>query len=257
MWLLAPRRPLIACYRNNPTLAPSRFKMRDYNAPRQLLPEELSMPQRTWTMTGDAISPWLDSLSIGPNDVPELDGDDWAIRKEVLRGGRRDGVEIVELNNGPLSLTLLPTRGMGIWKGNFRGLPLGWNSPVAGPVHPKFVNLADRGGLGWLTGFDEWLCRCGLVSNGPPCDDGGKPLTLHGRIANMPALSVSIGVDPDQSRLFVQGVVEESGLFLGRLRLTSTVWTKPESNEFTIHDEVQNLSSQPAEMQMLYHLNTG
>jgi hypothetical protein len=117
------------------------------------------MPARTWTMAGDGISPWLDSLSIGPNDVPEMEGDDWAIHKETLRGGRRDGVETVELNNGPLSLTLLPTRGMGIWKGNYRGLPLGWNSPVAGPVHPKFVNLADRGGLGWLTGFDEWLCR--------------------------------------------------------------------------------------------------
>jgi hypothetical protein len=66
-----------------------------------------------------------------------------------------------------------------------------------------------------------------------------------------------LGVDPDQSRLFVQGVVEEGGLFLGRLRLTSTVSTKPESNEFTIHDVVENLSAQPAEMQMLYHLNTG
>jgi hypothetical protein len=215
------------------------------------------MPVRTWTMTGDSINPWLDSLDIGPNDVPELPGEDWAIHKGTLRGGRREGVETIELNNGPLSLTVLPTRGMGIWKGDFRGLPLGWDSPVGGPVHPTFVNLADRGGLGWLTGFDEWLCRCGLVSNGPPCDDRGTPLTIHGRIANSPAQLLTIGVDPEQSRIFVRGVVEEGGLFLGRMRLTSTVWTSPESSEFTIHDVVENRSGQPTEMQLLYHLNTG
>ena len=44
-----------------------------------------------------------------------------------------------------------------------------------GPVHPKFVDLSVRGGLGWLTGFDEWLCRCGLAWNGPPGDDDGLP----------------------------------------------------------------------------------
>jgi len=215
------------------------------------------MPARTWTMTGDAANPWLDSLHIGPSDVPEFSSEKWGIRKETLRGGRRDGVETVEIDNGALSLTLLPTRGMGIWKGNYRGLPLGWGSPVAGPVHPKFVNLADRGGLSWLSGFDEWLCRCGLVSNGPTCDDGGKMLTLHGRIANSPAQQLTIGVDPQSSRLSVEGVVEEGGLFLGRLRLTSTLSTKLDSNEFTIRDTVQNFSAQPAEMQMLYHLNTG
>jgi hypothetical protein len=215
------------------------------------------MSQRTWTMTGDAITPWLDALEIGPNDAPEIPGDEWAIRKHTLRGGLRDGVEVIELNNGPLSLSILPTRGMGIWKGNFRGLPLGWNAPVAGPVHPKFVNLADRGGIGWLAGFNEWLCRCGLVSNGPPGDDNGIPLTLHGRIANQPAQRLVVGADPEQSRLFVQGVVEEGGLFLGRLRLTSTIWTQPESSMFTIQDVVENVSAKPAEMQMLYHLNCG
>src|ERR1051326_7808043 len=114
------------------------------------------MPVRSWMMSGDAITPWLDTLEIGPNNVPELPGDDWAIRKQTLHGGVREGVEVIELNNGPLSLSILPTRGMGIWKGNFRGLHLGWNAPVVGPVHPKFVNLADRGGIGWLAGFNEW-----------------------------------------------------------------------------------------------------
>src|SRR2546425_4718770 len=34
--------------------------------------------------------------------------------------------------------------------------------------HPKLINLQARGGLGWLDGFNEWLCRCGLENNGQP-----------------------------------------------------------------------------------------
>jgi hypothetical protein len=208
-------------------------------------------------MSGEAIAPWRDGWELGPNDAPELPGDDWAIRLQTLRGGRREGVQVVELNNGPLSLHIVPTRGMGIWKGNCHGIPLGWNSPIEGPIHPSFVNLADRNGLGWLMGFDEWLCRCGLASNGPPGDDHGTFLPLHGRIANSPAHRLDVGTRSDEGTIFVRGIVEEGGLFLGRLRLTSTISTKVDSQEFVVHDRVENLSAQSAEMQLLYHWNCG
>ena len=81
---------------------------------------------------------------------------------------------LIEVDNGALSYSILPTRGMGLWKGRYRDIDLGWSAPVIGPVHPKFVDLSLRGGLGWLTGFDEWLCRCGLAWNGPPGDDDGN-----------------------------------------------------------------------------------
>ena len=46
-------------------------------------------------------------------------------------------------------------------------------------MHPAFVNLESRGQLGWLDGFNEWLCRCGLAFNGPPgADEDGTPITL-------------------------------------------------------------------------------
>ena len=211
---------------------------------------------RTWVLTGDdAVR--TDAFDLGPNSVPELDSDDWYIRRYTLRGGLRDGVELIEINNGPLTFEVLPTRGMGIWKGNFRGTPLGWKAPVNGPVHPKFVNLADRNGLGWLGGFDEWFVRCGLSSNGPPGADNGTPLPLHGRIANSPAHHVEVKIDPEKGTLAVIGSVDEGGMFLGRLRLTSTLSTRAGSNQLVVHDVVQNLSAQPAEMQLLYHLNVG
>ena len=113
---------------------------------------------------------------------------------------------------------------MGLWRGDYHGLPLGWRSPASGPVHPKHVELADRGGLGWLAGFDELLCRCGLASNGPPGEDGGgglAQLTLHGRIANRPADAVEVSVSPDPPyELTVRGEVEEGALFCPHLRLT-------------------------------------
>jgi hypothetical protein len=213
---------------------------------------------RSWTLTDACGDVWLDSFAVSGETLPLPTPHDWSVRKRTLRGGLRDGVDLIEVHNGALSFSVLPTRGMGLWRGDYRGLALGWRSPVPGPVHPKFVNLADRAGLGWLAGFDELLCRCGLSSCGPPGDDGGSPLTLHGRIANLPAQSVEVRVGLDAPHeLCVRGVVEEAGLFFPRLRLTAAYTTVPGSHRVVVHDVVENLGGQPAEMQMLYHVNLG
>jgi hypothetical protein len=178
----------------------------------------------------------------------------------VLHGGRREGVEVVEVDNGDLAFAVLPTRGMNLWRGRYHDLPLGWQSPVQGPVHPKFVNLADRAGLGWLDGFDEWLCRCGLSSLGPPGHDPvtKENLPLHGRISNLPADYVEVRISPEPPyELRVIGQVEETCLFFGRLRLTSIVTTTPGSNRLVVQDVVENLGGRPAELELLYHTQVG
>ena len=191
-------------------------------------------------------------------DLSLAGSSDWSIRWQTLRGGVSDGVSVVELNSGGLSLSVLPTRGMGIWKGRFHDLPLEWKSPVERPVHPAFVNLQDRGGLGWLHGFNELLCRCGLGSMGPPGDDGGEKLTLHGRIANIPAHHVEVRVDTSgDGTLELIGVVDECSMFGPRWRLTSTLRIAAGSNRCEIIDEVTNLGGQPAELSLLYHINVG
>ncbi len=183
---------------------------------------------------------------------------DWSIRWLTLHGGVSDGVSVVELNSGGLSLSVLPTRGLGIWKGRFHDLPLEWKSPVERPVHPAFVNLQDRGGLGWLNGFNELLCRCGLGFMGPPGDDGGETLTLHGRIANIPAHRVEVRVDTSgEGAIELIGVVDECSMFGPRWRLTSTLRLVAGSNRCEIIDEVTNLGGQPQELSLLYHINIG
>src|SRR5262249_37763723 len=94
------------------------------------------------------------------------------------------------------------------------------------------------------------------ASNGPPGKDGNAVLTLHGRIANRPAQRVEVTV-ADSGAVRVSGQVEEAGLFCGRLRLTTTYETDPNSNRLTVRDVVENLGGQPAEFQMLYPLNVG
>jgi hypothetical protein len=222
---------------------------------------------KSWTLTDVAGDVWLDSFSVSNEHLRLPTPFDWSIRKRTLRGGLRDGVDVIEVHNGTLSFSLLPTRGMNIWRGEYRGNFLGWKAPVQGPVHPKFVDLDERGGLGWLAGFDELLCRCGLASNGPPGEDefsdrAGQTqrasLTLHGRISNLPAhfVEVRVGLDAPHE-LTIIGQVEEGCLFFPHLLLTTTCTTAPGSNRLVIHDVVENRAALEAEMQMLYHCNLG
>jgi hypothetical protein len=222
---------------------------------------------KSWVVTDIGSDVWLDSLVVGQDNVRLPVAGHWSIRKRTLHGGLRDGIDLIELDNGALALSILPTRGMGIWRGEYMGDFLGWRAPLRGPVHPKFVNLEQREGLGWLTGFDELLCRCGLANNGPPGVDShsdgaghtiSTPLTLHGRIANQPAhyVEVMVNLDPPHE-LSVVGRVAEGGLFFPHLHLTSTTSTLPGWNRFVVHDVVENRGAQPAEMEMLYHCNLG
>lgn len=191
---------------------------------------------------------------------------DWGLDCYRLRGGLSDGVDVLRLDNGRLQLEILPTRGMGIWRGRLGDLELKWDSPVRRPVHPSWVDEMRRGGIGWLDAFNELICRCGLGWHGAPgndvqTDDDGNVLSdqflpLHGRIANLAAHHVRIDVAADGA-ISLTGVVDEVSVFGGRLQLSSTLTTYPGSSEFEINDTVTNLGSAPAETEMLYHCNFG
>jgi galactose mutarotase-like enzyme len=215
---------------------------------------------QTWVLTDLAADVWVDEFRITCEDLPRRFSSPWRIEKRTLRGGRRDGVDLIQVDNGALSFAILPTRGMGLWRGEYHGLPLGWRPPVLGPVHPRFVNLLDRGGLGWLDGFDEWVCRCGLSSNGPPGVDPrtNEFLPLHGRIANLPAHYVEVRVDlDDPHELRVTGQVDEATFFFSHLRLTTTYTTTVGSNQLIVQDVIENLKSSPTELELLYHCQFG
>ena len=226
------------------------------------------MAERIVILTDLETGVWQDKYCLSAKDGPRLDGSaSWLMAKRTLRGGVSDGVDVVTIDNGVLSVDVLPTRGMGLWRGMHRGTRLGWGSPARYPVHPALVNRVDQRGLGWLTGFNEWMCRCGLSSLGEPGLDvvelpGGarreSQVLLHGGIANTPCRHLSMGVIEDgPGTLMVRGVMEEAWLYGPKLRLDSTLRTAAGSSSLTIVDEVTNLSDEPGELQLMYHTNMG
>ncbi|MBU6221614.1 MAG: aldose 1-epimerase family protein [Planctomycetes bacterium] len=182
-----------------------------------------------------------------------------SVRATRLRGGVRDGVLQVELAAGTTRVVVLPDRGLGIWKMSVDGCELGWQSPIRGPVHPRFVPLGEPSGLGWLDGFDELVARCGLVSNGAPdfTPEGRLRHGLHGRIANLPAHGVVAMLDDTARTVTLTGVVDETRFLVHALRMTTTFTLRAGRPGMTWTDRVENRSERPTTIQMLYHVNLG
>ena len=166
---------------------------------------------------------------------------------------------MIEVQNGDFRFVVAPTRGMGIWRASLGSLQLGWKSPVRGPVHPALVRLGHPDGLGWLDGFDELLVRCGLESNGAPefHPDGRLRYGLHGKIANIPSHKVELSIDGDSGKIALTGVVDESRMFGAKLRLESTIETQVGRPGLIVRDTVTNLSAEPCDFELLYHVNFG
>ncbi|MGE3806706.1 MAG: aldose 1-epimerase family protein [Gemmataceae bacterium] len=209
----------------------------------------------------------LDSLEVTGKEITPKCAVPWSVRKQTLHGGKQEGVDIVVIDNGKFEISVVPTRGMGILSLKAGQLRLGWDSPVTDVVHPKFVNLNGRGGLGWLDGFNEWMCRCGLESAGGPGpdkfinnigDEATMDLTLHGKIANLPAQFVELSVDREAPyAIHLKGTVDEKMLFGPKLELATELIIVPGAASFRLEDTVINRGTQPQEFEMIYHTNFG
>jgi galactose mutarotase-like enzyme len=236
------------------------------------------MAKQTWTLIDRPNGVYADSFSVSSADWVEtagqysiekglqhveisenVDAGKFCIAKSRLQGGLSDGVDVVEVDNGAMRFTILPTRGMGLWKAICGEVELGWKSPVQGPVNPTSVPLWEPSGVGWLSGFDELIVRCGLESNGAPeFDEHGRlRYPLHGKIANTPAHKVEVAVDGQSGEITVTGTVHESRLFFNKLQLATTYTTKIGQPGFTVTDTVTNLWAEPSELELLYHINLG
>ncbi|MEW4526623.1 aldose 1-epimerase family protein [Maioricimonas sp. JC845] len=191
----------------------------------------------------------------------------WRVQKKTLHGGKQEGSELITVDNGKLQIVIVPTRGMNILEVRSGDVRLGWDSPVKEVVHPKFIDLDTRGGLGWLDGFNEWMVRCGLEFAGHPGKDvfttntgdrAEMDLTLHGKIGNIPSSEVVLIVDSEPPhRLRVRGVVYERMFFGPKLQLVTEISTVPGSDELTIEDVVTNQGAGEQEIELIYHVNYG
>ena len=188
----------------------------------------------------------------------EWGGKNWSVQLRTLHGGRQEGVQVIDVDNGAMTFTIVPTRGFEIWKAQAGKLRLGWDSPVKEIVHPAYIRLTDNGGQGWVAGFGGLMVRGGLASFGSPVQDGDQQLTLHGHVDYLPASYVSVRYESAPvPRLVFRGVVNDFQTFGAQLRLTSEISTEIGRPEILFDDQVTNLSDVPQEMQLLYHTNFG
>ncbi|MFP6768741.1 MAG: DUF4432 family protein, partial [Planctomycetaceae bacterium] len=193
------------------------------------------MNTKSWILSSIDRELHVETFSIDDGDVKGTPKG-WSVRKRTLRGGRREGVDVIEIDNGAIEVTLIPSRGMGVWQAITGKDRLGWQAPIRGPVHPRVVDLGEPGGLGWLDGFDELLVRCGLESNGAPefDDDGRLKYPLHGRIANQPTDEVTVTIDCDRGEIRVSGIVDEVRFHFLKVRLHATWVTRFGESGFRI-----------------------
>ncbi|MFN0118927.1 MAG: aldose 1-epimerase family protein [Blastocatellia bacterium] len=219
------------------------------------------------TLTSAARNIHLDNWRITHRDLNLNTTAPWSVGKYTLHGGKQEGVDVIVVDNGRLGFTVIPTRGMNVLKVESGDVSLGWNSPVKEVVHPQYINLASRGGLGWLEGFNEWLVRCGLEWAGHPGKDefinnvGDKAemdLTLHGKIGNIPASEVEIVIDQKPPhRIRVRGRVDERMFYGPKLELWTEISTEPGAATYRITDQITNHGAYEQEYQVIYHANFG
>jgi hypothetical protein len=228
------------------------------------------------TLTSASRNIHLETWQITSRDFDFKSAAPWSVQKYTLRGGRQEGVDLIVVNNGRLTFTVVPTRGMSVLEVEMGDIRLGWDSPVKEVVHPQFVNLQSRGGLGWLEGFNEWMVRCGLEWAGHPGkdrfinntgDEAEMDLTLHGKVGNIPASEVEVVIYPpgmiktgrgaSPPRILIRGRVDERMFYGPKLELWTEIWTEVGSNSFHLEDRIANYSAYDQEFQIIYHANFG
>jgi hypothetical protein len=173
-----------------------------------------------------------------------------------LHGGRQEGVSVIDIDNGSMKLTVVPTRGMNVLKASVGDVRMGWDSPVKEVVNPAFVELNGRDGLGWLEGFNELVTRCGYEWVGHPGVDNGEMLTLHGRAANIPANRVTLHIDETPPyAIHLRGELKEQAFKKVDFSVATELVTVPGSSRFELNDTLTNNGDYPKEYQALYHSN--
>ncbi|QGQ94589.1 DUF4432 family protein [Paenibacillus psychroresistens] len=179
------------------------------------------------------------------------------VRRFKSTEGKEADVEQIQVRTGAgLCYYVTPSKGLDISLAEYQGAAISWQSPN-GDVHPSYYNEA---GTGWLrSASGGLLMTCGLMQVGSPNEDEGEQLGVHGRLHHTPAQQVSAVSEwsEDELDMTVSGVVDETSIFGGKLRLSRQICSRLGVNEIIIRDEVRNMGFQRCPHMILYHFNFG
>jgi len=181
----------------------------------------------------------------------------FGVRKSVLDDGAGRGMRVIDVNTATgLRFTVLPDRGMDIGECTYKGIPISFVSKT-GYVSPF---LYDPRGTGFLRSFTAGLLTtCGYTHIGPPCDDSGEPLGLHGRATALPADEVCTDSTwtGNDYKMVISGKTREAAVFGENIRMHRTITVSGDESKILIYDVFENLGFEPQPLHMLYHFNFG
>jgi hypothetical protein len=178
-------------------------------------------------------------------------------RHYTLSEGWGRGMRATDINTGGgLQFTVLPDRGLDISLASYKGMNLVYLT-CNGETHPSYY---EPEGIGWLRTFaGGLLTTCGLTHLGPPCNDEGDELGLHGRYSTLPVKQLSDLSDwvGDEYHYKVRGIVEEGFLFGKKLRMDREIFSVCGQNKIRITDKITNFGNAASPYTILYHMNFG
>ncbi len=139
-----------------------------------------------------------------------------------------------------------------------------WNQSSLSFITHKGLTPPTRGldrGLDWLRGFGGGLLTsCGPTNIGPPGQDNGEELGLHGPHSNTAATLESV-LPPDahagRTRMSITGAVRYGALYNPCLELRRTIASELGGASIDIADEFFNAGNQPIPHAWLLHINFG
>jgi len=207
-----------------------------------------------------------ETIQLAGSDVTPDSPVSWSLRKYVLHGGKQEGIDVIDVNNGKLSFTVVPTRGMSILRAQIGDLNLGPDSPDKILIHPKHIDPKTPTDLDELKDFSEWMFRSGLKffresETGDSDDsigDKGKMKTLRDEIGLISASQVEVVIEREVPyRIRIRGRIDQDITNGGKFELWTEVSTEPNSNAFQISDKITNLSEIKQEYEILYHIDFG
>jgi hypothetical protein len=174
-----------------------------------------------------------------------------------LCGGRADGLEAVDVDNGAgMRLLVLPGHGMDIGRLSFNGMNVSFLSK-GGFAHSAHYNAAGMAGLETFAG--GFLTTCGLRNSGLPNECENESFGMHGRIGQTAATDVSINRNLFAERpvITLTGIVREGWLFSSSLELHRTISIYYDEPAIYLNDIIYNLTPRSEGILLLYHFNLG
>ena len=182
----------------------------------------------------------------------------FGVRRLILDDGNARGAVIYNVTTaGGLDFDILADTGLDLGRLKFQGLNINYMTKNGYDCSNKFLPVPDNFDHTFPGGM---LYTCGLLSVGPQCydTDGDNEFhPLHGRYHGISASNIYAYVDDERENIYVGGEVRETEQWRHVLSLKRKYKIPVYGSEIIINDTITNLTPDPVEYEMLYHVNFG